>query len=154
MKRFSLAVVIIHHGSKIPSRKVNTADSRHVTLTGHFVAWNENGCTESSKIFCRKVLQNWSIMWCKKQSSDVISSSLLLNTMSAPRTSDIQIGSPVNYHARRLALQGQRLDFFCPIMMMAAKHGLSKKKKKQLTSKRKNAQKSNGEEHVGSKATR
>ena len=54
MKRFSLAVVIIHHSSKIPLQKVNTVGRRPVTLTRHFVTWNENGRTESSKIFCLK----------------------------------------------------------------------------------------------------
>ena len=53
LKRFSLAVAIIHHSSKIPSRKVNTAVRRHAILTGYFVTWNENGCADSSFfVFC------------------------------------------------------------------------------------------------------
>ena len=54
LKRFSLAVVIIHHSSKIPSWKVNAAGRRPVTITRHFVAWNENGCTKSSEFSCHK----------------------------------------------------------------------------------------------------
>ena len=43
-----------HNSSKIPSWKVNSAGKRPVTRTGHFVARNENGCTESSEICCHK----------------------------------------------------------------------------------------------------
>ena len=50
-KKNSLAVLIIHQSPKIPLRKVNTAGRRPETLTGHFVAWDENGCTASSKFF-------------------------------------------------------------------------------------------------------
>ena len=49
-----MAEVIIHHSPKIPLRKVDTAGRRPVALTRHFVAWNENGCTESSNFCCHK----------------------------------------------------------------------------------------------------
>ena len=84
LKRFFLAAVIIHHSSKIPSRKVNTAGWRPVTLTRHFVTWNENGWREWRKECCHKYYEIR--LWCylKKQSSDVISSSGLQNIMCAP----------------------------------------------------------------------
>ena len=51
-----------HHSWKIPSQKLNTAGGRPVTLTGHFVAWNKNGCTESSKNFGHKYYET--DQWC------------------------------------------------------------------------------------------
>ena len=54
LKRFSQAVVTIHHSLKIPSRKVNTAGRRPGTLARHFVMWNENVCSEPSKKFGHK----------------------------------------------------------------------------------------------------
>ena len=51
VEKTSPSVVIIRHSSKIPSRKVNSAARRHVTISGH-VVWNENGYTESKNIFC------------------------------------------------------------------------------------------------------
>ena len=68
LERFSLAVVIIHHSS---SRKANTAGRRPVSLTGHFVAWNENGCTELSKNCCHKYYEIG--LWCNVKSKVVTS---------------------------------------------------------------------------------
>ena len=71
LKRFSIAVVIIHHNSEIPSWKVNTVDRGPVTLTKHFLAWNENGCMESSEMFCHKYYETG--LWCNVKNKVVTS---------------------------------------------------------------------------------
>ena len=60
-----------HSSFKIPSSKFNTACRRPVNLTGHFVAGNENGCTESSKFFWHKYYKI--DQWCNGESKVVTS---------------------------------------------------------------------------------
>ena len=92
MKRLSLAVVIIHHSSKIHSRKFNAAgrflSHEMKMVVQNQVFWGEGGLWGffCFALFLSQVLWNWFMMCCKKQSSDVISSSRLQNIMCAPRS--------------------------------------------------------------------